>query len=112
MGSSWSAFVCWRDLVAAVAVHLRGIVTKRREDRLAMLTGTIQAAKKPRQRTAQGTVLTHRSSKFDFVEFLVSRLQRQTAVRASRRAAVGPAILDAFARPRPGRRRGRQRLPS
>ena len=69
-----ATFVCVTALVAAVAFILRGNGATAVEDRLAMLTGTNQAGKNAKQALLKESVLAQTyQSKFDFVEFLVSR---------------------------------------
>jgi tight adherence protein B len=69
-----ATFVCVTALVAAVAFILRGNSATTVEDRLAMLTGTNQAARNAKQALLKESVLTQTyQSKFDFIEFLVSR---------------------------------------
>jgi len=69
-----ATFVCVTALVAAVSFILRGSSATTVEDRLAILTGTNQAGKNAKQALLKESVLTQTyQSKFDFVEFLVSR---------------------------------------
>jgi len=68
-----ATFVCVTATVAAVAFMLRGPGATAVEDRLAMLTGTNQAAKNAKQALLKESVLQETwQSKFDFVEFLVN----------------------------------------
>ncbi|HEX4143659.1 MAG TPA: type II secretion system F family protein [Pirellulales bacterium] len=69
-----ATFVCVTALVAAVAFILRGNSATNVEDRLAMLTGAKQNGKNAKQALLKDSVLAQTyQSRFDFVEFLLSR---------------------------------------